>query len=819
MAEEKQLVVKLALKAGGYKEEIKNINNDTKLLRSEFEKAGSGSKDFEKTLDGQKAKLKQVSGEYENAQKKVQVYSKQLSECEKTLDSTTKSFQEQQSEVKKIQTELEKARSTYGSSSKEVKELEKSLINAEKALETKRKAVVNADNSLKTMQTTVNKTEAEANKLSAEMKELSISIDRAGSEAGQTGNELNSMSNKMDDAKNKSVEFGAHMTMIGQGLVTVGDTMNRTGDAIVGKVGELVNSGAEYNASIASTAFMMNTLEKAVQDWINTSSKQAESIGVTEKQYKQMATVVAVYAKNQGFAGQSAIDFSSKIMNLSADMAALVDIPVEESLDAIKSALVGNFNAVDKFGMTVNVATINSSAFAKALGKTWEKMSMNEKSQAILSELTRQGAAATGLAKQEAEQFGMKSKLLNVQLEETKGLLGEALLPILEPIVKMLSDVVKQLASWIQANPQIAQTLLIVVAVLGGLLSILGPIITTVGMLVISIGALAPVVTAAGGAAAFFSASILPVITVIGAVIAVIAVLGAAIYANWEGIKTATQALYDKCAPAFEQLKLAFSNLWETAVSIYETIIAPLFMMIGQVIEYCIGFITPIIQRLIPVFTSVFNMISSLWNNVLQPVFQGLMWIIEEIGQAVKPIFDVFGAVICGAMDLVLTPIRGVMDMLSELFGVLGKVGGAVKSFFGKLFGGDSRSIDVNMNATYSEPQAFNLSRSIPVALSGSYYQPQTFASREIVAAPSINSTFDKKALNQISNKGLDLTQISVTIADAIMKGLQGIQLEANVTNLLDSTSIASKTANKVVNVIGANQGARGIARGVVGNV
>ena len=69
MAEEKQLVVKLALKAGGYQQEIKSINQDTKVLKSEFEKAKAGAENFESSLEGQKAKLKVVSGELQKIQK------------------------------------------------------------------------------------------------------------------------------------------------------------------------------------------------------------------------------------------------------------------------------------------------------------------------------------------------------------------------------------------------------------------------------------------------------------------------------------------------------------------------------------------------------------------------------------------------------------------------------------------------------------------------------------------------------------------------------------------------------------------------------
>ena len=78
MADEKVLAVKLAFKAGGYKQEIKAINQNTKVLKSEFDKAKAGSEDFENSLEGQKAKLKLVAGELQNSKEKLNIYNTQM---------------------------------------------------------------------------------------------------------------------------------------------------------------------------------------------------------------------------------------------------------------------------------------------------------------------------------------------------------------------------------------------------------------------------------------------------------------------------------------------------------------------------------------------------------------------------------------------------------------------------------------------------------------------------------------------------------------------------------------------------------------------
>ena len=324
--------------------------------------------------------------------------------------------------------------------------------------------------------------------------------------------------------------------------------------------------------------------------------------------------------------------------------------------------------------------------------------------------------------------------------------IGESLLPLLNNLIPQIQGVVDKLKSWIQENPKIASAITIIIGVIGGLLAIIGPIITTIGMLVISLGAMSTAFAAAGGVAAFFSASILPVITVIGAVIGVVATLAMAIYSNWEGIKQATIQLIETCRPQFEAFRDSFNNLWQVIKSIYETVIKPLFKMIGQVIQYCIEFVTPIIQRLLPVFTSVFNAISSFWNSIGKPVFSAIISIIQTIGKVVKPIFDTFKDVICGAMDAVLKPIQWVIDKLSELFGWIGDVGSKIGGFLDKI--NPFKSIDINTNINPNSEELAGVARSKSIltntALSGAYYQPQTRSSKNIGTMIQSSNAFSK---------------------------------------------------------------------------
>ncbi len=430
---------------------------------------------------------------------------------------------------------------------------------------------------------------------------------------------------------------------------------------------------------------------------------------------------------------------------LIADMAAFADVDIATALGDYKSALQGNHNAVDKYNIAIGESTINESDYAKSIGKSLSQMSEQEKVQARINVMMQHSADYTGLAQQEADEFTMKLKALNTKIDEGAKKIGETLLPVLEPLITIISDVVDKIVAWVEENPQLTATILALVGVISSLFLVMGPIFSLLGNVAIVFGTLS---TAAAGAGTtvlgIIGSSLLPLIATIGAIIGIVVVVAMAIKENWEGIKEATNSLIETCRPYFEQLKESFSRLWETCQSIYESVIQPLFQMIGEIIvkesfsrlwetcqsiyesviqplfqmigeiiEVCIKLSAPLFNLLMGVFTRMIDGFVNCWNTLGKPLFDTLMFVIQSVFDFVKPIFlliaDVFGGVvdsmfsfydntlapmfesfmdIVGAVIEVVKPtFEGIRDSITE---ALQKVNSAIDStigWFKDLFG------------------------------------------------------------------------------------------------------------------------------------
>ena len=444
---------------------------------------------------------------------------------------------------------------------------------------------------------------------------VKISVDNKEAVKGFKG-----LAQEMKNATKDTKQFA---TDVGKGLQDIGKKMTLAGVAIVTGIGGIVAKGAEWSAQVEGQKFLYNNLDKAIQKSIDSNSKNAQAIGLTSQQYKNGATDISTYYKNMGLTSEATAELSGKTMDLVADLGAVKDVPFDEALGDFKSALMGNYEAVDKYGISLSASTLENSEFVKSLGKSWNQLSDNEKMMAAYNEITRQGASAQGLAKQEAESFGMKFKLLKQQISETVGEIGSNLLPVVEPLIQKFSEVATKVSEWVKENPQLTQTILVVIGAIGAFLAILGPIVMVIGTLTIAV--------------ATFNVAMLPIAGTVALVIAAIAALiaiGVALWQNWDTVK----AFANKCWNAikdyivntvkttvsnakatyegfksfisicFNAIKSVISTVWNGIVSAFNT---------GKsAVSSVIGVFNNIKSSISSAMNSIYSTVSSIWNRV-----------------------------------------------------------------------------------------------------------------------------------------------------------------------------------------------------------
>lgn len=178
----------------------------------------------------------------------------------------------------------------------------------------------------------------------------------------------------------------------------------------------------------------------------------------------------------------------------------------------------------------------------------------------------------TAMEMQEAMMSGFAGSLekLKSGLDVAATSLGEALAPAIQAVAGWI----QKLVDWFnRLSPQMQRIIAVVgtiVAAIGPLLVILGVLASSIGSIISLVGTIGPLLGGIGAAVGgLASGALLPIIGVIGAVIAI----GVLLYKNWDLIKAKAIAFKDAVIAAFNQFK---ANVAATFNSIRDSIVNPL---------------------------------------------------------------------------------------------------------------------------------------------------------------------------------------------------------------------------------------------------
>ena len=479
-------------------------------------------------------------------------------------------------------------------------------------------------------------------------KELKV---RISADTSGFSSEVNKMSKSMS-SMSKTIKD--NYAQIGEGLKNIGTKMTVVGAGIVASIGGIVSKGAEWSAQVEGQKFLYNNLDKAVQKSIDSNSKNAQTIGLTAQQYKNSATTIATYYKNMGMTTDETSKLSGETMNLVADLAAVVDMPFDEAMSRFKSGLMGNYEALDTFGINLSANTLQNSEFVKSLGKSWNQLSDNEKMLAAYNEILRQSGPMTGLAAQEAESFGMKFKLLKQQISETVGEIGSNLLPVLEPLVQKLSDVATRVSEWVAENPKLTQTILTIIGGIGVFLATLGPLLILVGSLITSFAGLTTIAGAlgvgVGALVGIFGSVIGIVVAVVAAIAGFIAIVVKAYKENetfrntvdtvFNNIKSiisnVMSVIKDVISMAWSVIKVVWDNGLKQILQVALTVLATMASNFTSRLNTITSIVRTVVSTIKSIFSGDFSSISNVVNNVLQKVVSAFNSKMESAKSAIS---------------------------------------------------------------------------------------------------------------------------------------------------------------------------------------
>lgn len=250
---------------------------------------------------------------------------------------------------------------------------------------------------------------------------------------------------KMEKFQNaaKKLAVPATAVLAGLGAIAVG----------AGKMA----SEAEQNFGAVDAVFKNHA--QSVKDMAKTS---ASTLGLSGSDYAKYSALLGSQLKNAGVPMDQLAGQTNKLIGYGADFAAQFGGTVPEAVDALSSALKGEMDPIEKYGISLSETKIKAQMAADGTDKLTGSAYDQAKAAAIMSLIQKQGADAMGAFGREAGTAAGQQAIATAKWQDASAALGTVLLPIMTKAAEVLAEVAK----WVQENTGLVQMLAIILGVL-----------------------------------------------------------------------------------------------------------------------------------------------------------------------------------------------------------------------------------------------------------------------------------------------------------------------------------------------------------------
>ena len=213
---------------------------------------------------------------------------------------------------------------------------------------------------------------------------------------------------------------------------------------------DCLEAGKNLNAMSAMADQAFSTMSDDVKAWAKTTST---SVGLSERMALQYASTMGSMARAFGFTEEQAAALSTKLAELSGDVASYYAISQDEAYSKLQSVFTGETESLKSLGIVMSQTALDQFAMQNGFNKTTREMSEQEKVFLRYQFILKQTELAEGdFARSSARQsWGNQMRVLKLQIEDFKAAIGQGLINVLTPVLVMINKLVAGLVKLAQA--------------------------------------------------------------------------------------------------------------------------------------------------------------------------------------------------------------------------------------------------------------------------------------------------------------------------------------------------------------------------------
>lgn len=243
------------------------------------------------------------------------------------------------------------------------------------------------------------------------------------------------------------------VSAIKQSFNGLGSAVKKIGLLIGGAfaVGKLVQFGkecVELGSDLTEVQNVVDVTFTTMSDKVNEFAKNAmTSAGLSETMAKRYVGTFGAMSKSFGFSEAQAYDMSTALTQLTGDVASFYNISQDLAYIKLKSVFTGETETLKDLGVVMTQSALDQYALANGYGKTTSAMTEQEKVALRLAFVQKQLSAASGDFIRTSGSWANQVRVMQLQLQSLKATVGQGLINIFTPILKVINILLGKLAT------------------------------------------------------------------------------------------------------------------------------------------------------------------------------------------------------------------------------------------------------------------------------------------------------------------------------------------------------------------------------------
>lgn len=493
--------------------------------------------------------------------------------------------------------------------------------------------------------------------------------DKTASAFNSASGGLSGFKNKLDDlqpafqnmAKVGTIAFGAVTAIIGTSVAAYQEAERSTR--------QLEHAVLDISKGTKEQVKAINDASEALQ----------KKVGIDGDALKMGAAQLSTF----GLQSKSVVDLTKSLADLTVNqngVNASSDQYVQ-SANIMAKALRGEFGMLEKMGIR----------FTETQQKMIEFGTESEKVTALQQGL-QQNLRETTDTLGGLDVSVAKAKRSFGEVQES---IGQAFSTAVNNLLARLEPLITRISDWVNANPQLASTILMVVGGLGALVAVVGVLGMALPAIIAGFGLLSGPVGLIALAIGVVVAGFIAFKDQIGGIMA---------FLEDTGVLDYFRQIWDNISNTFQTTLLpAFQKLWDSLVKL-----KPFFEVIGQIVG---GVLLVAIMAL----AKALEIIIVLFSNLLAVATKVASFMVEVFVKA----FDVVRDAVTWLIDKFTILIQKIKDVIATAKEIGGNVLGAIGGAIGKVFKVNDAVVAPGGNVVSTHPDDWLIATKDPSSLGG----------------------------------------------------------------------------------------------------